>query len=64
MDKYARQHRYMARLRGDTETLAELETERLAEHISRIVDNAPPLTADQKRRLSLLIDPDGPAAPA
>jgi hypothetical protein len=52
----AAQNRYMARLRGDNERLAELETEHLAERIRAIVDRAPPFTPEQKRRLALLLD--------
>jgi hypothetical protein len=32
-----------------------LRTERLADHISQVVDAAPPLTAEQRDRLALLL---------
>jgi hypothetical protein len=34
-----------------------LRTERLADYITRTVDAAPPLTADQRDRLALLLRP-------
>jgi hypothetical protein len=36
---------------------AELAAEGLAEHIKRVVDAAPPLTAAQRERLALLLNP-------
>jgi len=36
-----------------------LRTERLAEYIKRTVDAAPPLTAEQRDRLALLLRPVG-----
>jgi hypothetical protein len=36
---------------------AELATEGLAEHIKRVVDFWPPLTAAQRERLALLLNP-------
>lgn len=36
---------------------AELATEGLAEHIARVVDAAPPLTDDQRIRLTRLLNP-------
>ena len=33
----------------------DLKAERLAEHIKRTVDNAPPLTQEQRDRLALLL---------
>jgi hypothetical protein len=41
-----------------TELLRKLKEERLAEHIARIVDDAPPLTAEQRDRLALLLRGD------
>ena len=38
---------------------AELATEGLAEHIARVVDSWPPLTDDQRARLSRLLNPGG-----
>lgn len=37
-----------------------LRTERLAEHIARVVDEAPPLTTEQRDRLALLLRGDAP----
>lgn len=36
---------------------AEHATETLAEHIARVVAEAPPLSAEQRERLSLLLHP-------
>lgn len=36
----------------------------LAEHIRRVVDAAPPLTADQRSKLAVLLQPSTPARPA
>lgn len=38
-----------------TDLQAQLKAERLAEHIKTTVDAWPPLTADQRDRLSLLL---------
>lgn len=38
-----------------TSARRDLETERLADHIRRVVDAAPPLTAEQRDRLAFLI---------
>ena len=40
----------------------KLRTERLADYIARTVDAAPPLTADQRDRLALLLRGGGPDA--
>ncbi len=37
---------------------AELATERIAAYISRVVDQAPPLNEDQRRRITALLHPD------
>jgi hypothetical protein len=36
---------------------AELHTEALAEHIRKVVDGWPPLTAAQREKLALLLNP-------
>lgn len=50
-----------AALRGDHETADQLRRDlraaRLAEHIQRVVDEAPSLTADQRSRLADLLRP-------
>ena len=38
-----------------TELRRELKAERMADYIARIVDDAPPLTAEQRDRLALLL---------
>jgi hypothetical protein len=38
----------------------DLAAERLAEHIRKTVDGAPPLTAEQRDRLALLLRPTSP----
>lgn len=38
-----------------TELRRQLKAETLAEHIQRVVDEAPPLSADQRARLALLL---------
>jgi hypothetical protein len=43
---------------------AELVIEGLAEHIRSVVDDAPPLTAQQRERLSLLLNPGTPGGGA
>ncbi len=35
----------------------QAEPDRLAEHVQRLVDQAPPLSAEQKSRLALLLRP-------
>ena len=42
----------------------QLKAERLEDHIARIVDAAPPLTADQRDRLALLLRGGGDDAVA
>lgn len=37
------------------ELVAQFKTDRLAQHIQRVVDSAPPLSADQRARLSALL---------
>jgi hypothetical protein len=37
----------------------DLRAERLADHIKKVVDSAPPLTDQQKGRLSALLRPSG-----
>lgn len=39
-----------------------LRAERLADYITRVVDAAPPLTAEQRDRLALLLRPAGDVA--
>ena len=43
------------------EARVNLAAARLAEHIRRVVDGAPPLTAAQCERLALLLQPGGPS---
>ena len=38
-----------------TELLRQLKAERLAIHISKLVDSAPPLTVEQRAKLALLL---------
>jgi hypothetical protein len=40
----------------------ELRAERLADHIRKVVDSAPPLTDDQRAKLAALLRNRGPAA--
>jgi hypothetical protein len=44
-----------AQARWNPETRRDLAAERLAEHIRRVVDAAPPLTPEQVERLSTLL---------
>jgi hypothetical protein len=37
------------------ELAARFKADRLAEHIRRVVDSAPPLTAEQRNRLAILM---------
>lgn len=47
------------------EARVDLAAARLAEHIRRVVDAAPPLTPEQRERLALLLRPAGASdAPA
>jgi dsDNA-binding SOS-regulon protein len=46
------------------ETRRELEIHRLAEHIKRLVDGAPPLSDAQRERLALLLAPAADAVKA
>lgn len=39
------------------ELRAELATESIAEHIRKVIDAAPPLSASQRERLALLLHP-------
>lgn len=41
------------------EARRDLHAARLAEHIKRVVDSAPPLTPEQRDRLSALLRPTG-----
>jgi len=43
------------------EARRELEVASLEDHIQRVVDSAPPLTADQRARLGLLLAPGRPS---
>jgi len=61
----ARASRQVRRLPHDAEaqdqltrTRAELAEAKLADYIRRTVDAAPPLSADQRARLALLLAPD------
>lgn len=47
-----------------TELRRQLKAERLEDYIKRTVDAAPPLTADQRDRLALLLRGGGPSAVA
>ena len=44
------------------EARRDLHAARLAEHITRVVDAAPPLTDEQRDRLAVLLRPSGGAA--
>lgn len=39
------------------ELRGELRTKRLAEHVAKIIDEAPPLTAEQRTRIAGLLRP-------
>lgn len=56
----------LRRHRGDdvqTDQLArEFRTDRLAQHIRKVVDSAPPLSAEQRHRLALLLREGWPAS--
>lgn len=47
-----------------TELRRQLRAERLADYIERTVDASPPLTADQRDKLALLLRGGGPDAAA
>ena len=60
-----RAHKGVAVRLGNSSEAARLDTEirtaRLADYIRRTVDTAPPLTAEQRDRLALLLRPGGDA---
>lgn len=42
----------------------DLAAERLVEHVRRVVDQAPPLTTEQRDRIAALLRAPGPIPPA
>lgn len=60
-----RARRARAVQQGDTETAEQaardLRAEKLAEHIRTVVDQFPPLTAEQRSRLAAYLQPSGGA---
>lgn len=45
-----------------TELRRQLRAERLEEHIRKVVDEAPPLTAEQRERLAAILRSPGPSS--
>lgn len=58
--------RHAAAVRWDkpnqAETARDLATARIAEYIERVVDSAPPLTAEQRDRIAALLRPTAGAS--